>query len=101
MTVEQIYCLAAEGDEIAQQVVDEVHQYLAIALANIVHLVNPGMIVLGGSVAQVGELLIRPIQIRLRELCLAEAFDALRIVQSSLGEEASIIGAVTLALQDM
>ncbi|MBV9709127.1 MAG: ROK family transcriptional regulator, partial [Chloroflexi bacterium] len=56
---------------------------------------------LGGSVAQVGELLIRPIQIRLRELCLVEAFDALRVVQSSLGEEASIIGAVTLALQDM
>jgi glucokinase len=101
ITVEQIYRLAAEGDNIAQQVVNKVHQYLAIALANIVHLVNPGMIVLGGSVAQVGELLIRPTQIRLRELCLAEAFDALRVVQSSLGEEASIIGAVTLALQDM
>jgi len=101
ITAQQIYRLAAEGDKIAQQVVNEVHQYLAIALANIVHLVNPGMIILGGSVAQAGELLIRPIQIRLHELCLAEAVDALRVVQSSLGEEANIIGAVTLALQDM
>src|SRR5205823_5392026 len=46
ITAEQVFRLAAEGDHIAQQIVNEVHRYLGIALANIVHLVNPGMIVL-------------------------------------------------------
>ncbi len=101
ITAEQVFRLAAEGDRIAQHIVDEVHTYLGIALANIVHLVNPGMIILGGSVAQAGELLIEPLQARLQKLCLPAASQSLRIVQGNLGSEANIVGAVTLALQDL
>lgn len=101
ITAEQVFRLAAEGDGIAQHIVDEVHTYLGIALANIVHLVNPGMIILGGSVAQAGELLIEPLQARLQKLCLPAASQSLRIVQGNLGSEANIVGAVTLALQDL
>src|SRR5438876_1635693 len=48
ITAEQVFRLAAEGDSVAQRVVEDVQQYLGIALANIVHLLNPGMIILGG-----------------------------------------------------
>ena len=41
ITAEQVFHLAAEGDTIAQHIVSEVLTYLGIALANIVHLVNP------------------------------------------------------------
>ncbi len=101
ITVDQIYQLAAAGDVIAQHIVQEVHTYLGIALANIVHLMNPGMIILGGPVAQAGELLIAPLRARIEELCLPAATQSLRIVQGSLGSEANLTGAVTLALQDM
>src|ERR1700694_1198362 len=69
ITAEQVFRLAADGDPVAQQIVNEVHTYLGIALANIVHLVNPGMIVLGGPVALAGELLIAPLRARIFELC--------------------------------
>jgi glucokinase len=101
ITAEQVFRLAAEGDKIAQHIVNEVHTYLGIALANIVHLVNPGMIILGGPVALAGELLIAPLQTRITQLCLPAATQSLRFVQSSLGTEANIMGAVTLALQDI
>jgi glucokinase len=101
ITAEQVYRLAADGDKIAQYVVDQVHTYFGIALANIVHLVNPGMIILGGPVAQAGELLIAPLQARIQKLCLPAASQSLRIVQGSLGSEANLVGAVTLALQDL
>jgi glucokinase len=101
ITAEQVFRLAAEGDKIAQHIVNEVHTYLGIALANIVHLVNPGMIILGGPVVLAGELLIAPLQARIAQLCLPAATQSLRIVQSSLGTEANIMGAVTLALQDI
>src|SRR5436309_778355 len=101
VTAEQVFRLAAEGDEVAQRIIDEVNIYLAIALANIVHLINPGIIILGGQVAQAGELLIAPLQDRVRELCLPAANQSIRIVTGKLGQEANILGAVTLALQDM
>jgi glucokinase len=101
LTVEQVYLLASQGDQVALRVVDQVHKYLGIALANIVHLVNPSMIILGGSVAQAGALLITPLQERVQQLCLPAAYQALHIVQGSLGTEADLVGAVTLALQDL
>jgi glucokinase len=101
ITAKQVFLLAAEGDEVARHVVHEVHTYLGIALATIVLLINPGMIVLGGPLAQAGALLIEPLWERVRELCLPAAYESLRIVQGSLGSEANITGAITLALQDM
>lgn len=101
ITAGQIFRLAADGDRVARQVVDEVQTYLGMALANIIHLVNPGIIILGGPVAQAGDLLIAPLQARVSELCLKEASEAARIVQGKLGAEANIVGAITLALQDL
>jgi glucokinase len=101
ITAEQVFLLAAEGDKVAQGIVQDVQTYLSIALANIVQLINPGVIILGGQVAQAGDLLIKPLQARVSELCLAAANSSLRIAQSSFGSEANIVGAVTLALQDI
>jgi glucokinase len=101
ITADQVFLLASEGDKVAQSIVQNVQTYLGIALGNIVQLINPGVIVLGGQVAQAGDLLIKPLQARVHELCLAAANSSLRIAQSSFGSEANIVGAVTLALQDI
>jgi glucokinase len=95
-----VFRLAAGGDKVAQRIVTDVQKYLGIALANIVHLINPSVIILGGQVAQVGGLLIEPLQERLDHLCLA-ASRPVRIVQGTLASEANIVGAVMLALQDI
>jgi glucokinase len=101
ITAEQVFLLAAEGDRVAQGIVNDVHKYLGITLANIVHLVNPGTIILGGPVAQAGELLIAPLREQIQALCLPAASQSLRVAQGSLGSEANLVGAVTLALQDL
>lgn len=97
----QVFQLAAEGDPLAQRVVHDAQTYLAIALANIVHVINPGMIILGGQVALAKDRLIVPLRERIRELCLPTASQGLRVVAGSLGVEANLVGAVTLALQDL
>ena len=101
ITALQVFQLAAEGDSVAQGIVREVETYLGIALANIVHVINPSIIILGGQVAQAGDLLIVPLQARIQALCLPAATQSLRIVQGKYGSEANIVGAVTLALQDV
>ncbi len=101
ITAEQVFRLAAAGDPVAQGITRQVYTYLGIALANIVHVINPGVIILGGQVARAGELLTLPLQERLQDLCLKAACQSLRVVQGSLGSEANLVGAVTLALQDI
>jgi glucokinase len=101
ITAEQVFLLAAEGDKVAQSIIKDVQTYLGIVLANIVQLINPGVIILGGQVAQAGDAFIKPLQARVHDLCPAAANSSLRIVQSSFGSEANIVGAVTLALQDI
>ena len=101
ITAEQVFQLAAEGDKVAQSIVEDVLTYLGIALVNIVNLINPGVIILGGQVAQAGDLLINPLRARVLELSLPSANSSLRIVQGTFGSEANIVGAVTLALQDI
>src|SRR5947209_4124086 len=101
ITAEQVFRLAAEGDGVAQRVVEDVQQYLGIALASIVHLINPGMIILGGPVAQAGDLLIIPLQARIRQLCLPAIAQSVHVVQSKHSSDANIVGAVRLALQDV
>ncbi len=97
----QVFELAAEGDPLAQRVIQDVHTYLGIALANIVHIINPGMIILGGQVALAKDRLIVPLRERIRALCLPSASSSLRVISGSFGSEANLVGAVTLALQDL
>jgi glucokinase len=101
ITADQVFQLSAAGDAIAQHIVEDVHTYLSIALTNIIFIMNPGMIILGGQVALAGELLIAPLQERVNNMCLPAVVEPARIVQSMHGSEANIIGAVTLALQDV
>lgn len=101
LTVAQVFQLADEGDRGAQRVVSDVHTSLGIALANIVHLVNPSMIILGGPVAQAGDLLVKPVEQQIHQLCLPEVCQDLKVVQGHLGVDATLVGAVTLALQDL
>lgn len=97
----QVFELAAEGDKMAQHIVSNVHTYLADALTNIVLLVNPSMIILGGSVARAGDLLLLPIQARIQQTCIPAVSSSLQVVQDHLGSESNVLGAVTLALQDL
>lgn len=101
MTAERVFRLASAGDRIARLVVEEVEIYLGIALANIIHLINPSVIILGGQVAQAGDLLLVPLRSRIHDLCLEAASQSVRIIQGKLGSEANIVGAITLALQDL
>ncbi|MFL5625580.1 MAG: ROK family protein [Ktedonobacteraceae bacterium] len=101
ITAEQVFQLAAEKDSIAERIVADVSRYLGLALANIVHIINPGMIILGGQVALAGDLLIVPLQAQIHDLCLPALGQSLKVVRGKHGSEANIVGAVTLALQDV
>jgi glucokinase len=86
------------GDLVAQQIVAEAGSYLGIAIASMVNLINPAMVVVGGGVAQLGDLLLEPIRKTVRTRSLRSAAQAVRITAATLGRRSSSMGAVVQAL---
>ncbi len=63
ITAETVFWAAEQGDELALQVVADTAVYLGIAIANLINLFNPALIVLGGSVGQIGQVLLEPLRV--------------------------------------
>jgi glucokinase-like ROK family protein len=89
---------ARRGDLVAQQIITDAGAYLGIAVASLVNLFNPGMVVIGGGVSQLGDLLLDPIRKAVQERSLRSAAQAVRITSAVLGRRSSSMGAVVQAI---
>jgi glucokinase len=98
-TVAEIEDAALAGDPLALQVTREAAGYLATAVAGILNLLNPDMIVLGGGLARVGELLLKPLRDTVKSQTLVSSLAASEIRASTLGPRTVAIGAATFALK--
>jgi glucokinase len=91
--------LADQGDPLADQVWKDIGLKIGVGLINVIWLVNPGRIVLGGGVSQAGERLFRYIRETIQNRCEKTFWEKLEVVPAALGNDAGIIGAATLALE--
>lgn len=98
VTAEIVLQAALQGDDIAGKVWNETAEYIAIGLANIIHVLAPPIIVLGGGVAQAGDALIKPIRERLRHHVFYIPLDQIEVVTAALGHDSAILGAALLAI---
>jgi predicted NBD/HSP70 family sugar kinase len=89
--------LAAEGSQQSLAEVRIAARHIGEALAALVSFVNPEVIIIGGSLAQLEETLLAGIRGVIYERALPLATRSLRIETTLLGEEAGTIGAVSLA----
>lgn len=95
---EHVAAGAADGDATALDVVWEFAWWVAVGVANLVNLLDPEVVVIGGGLAEMGDVLLDPVQSRYQELVLApEHRPAVPIVAALLGEQAGAIGAALLA----
>jgi len=76
ITARDVALAAHRGDLVAQQIMIEAGRYLGIAIAGLINLLNPGIVVIGGGVAQTGDLLLEPIRQAVRECSLMAASQA-------------------------
>jgi glucokinase-like ROK family protein len=92
---------AKEGDALAIEVIRESGQFIGDVLASLVNFYNPDMIVIGGGVSNLGNLLLSTIRQSVLNRSLPLATRDLHIVFSSIGADAGVIGAVNLAMDYM
>lgn len=86
----------AAGEGAAERLVDELAANFAVALANMVAMINPGRIVIGGGVSLMGKPLLDRLERHLRSICFAPYRDNWRLVAAELGENVVLAGALLL-----
>jgi predicted NBD/HSP70 family sugar kinase len=95
-TAEQVFAAARSGNGAAVRVVHAEAGHLARALAAVIAVLDPGLIVLGGGIGGNADLLLEPIRRRLGELL---ALTPPPIVMSALGRDAVVLGGLAAGLQ--
>ena len=96
LEAKDIFDAAREGDAFSFDLVDYEAEYLALGIANILNIINPEVVVLGGGVALAGDILLNPMREKMVKYALPVTLEELQIVQGVLGNEAGIKGAVGL-----
>ena len=89
---------ANAGDTIAHKVWEEVGFAIGITLCDIVWLLNPDRVVIGGGVARAGEYVFGPIRRVIEQRTMKIFHESLKIVPAKLGNDAGMIGSAALAL---
>ena len=92
----ELLSMARRGDPKARDVIAKAGRDLGLALANLVDVLNPQMIVIGGGVAAAGNLLLTSARETMRRWTQPLAVKHVRIVRSRLGARASLLGAAKL-----
>jgi glucokinase len=98
VTAKMLAEAAGRGDEVALEVWREAGLRLGTSLAGLVNLLNPECFIIGGGVANAGDLLFDPIREAMESLAMNELGYCTPLVKAELGEEAGLIGAATFAV---
>lgn len=88
---------AQSGDDVARRIWGEVADWLGTALASIAWLLNPDAFVIGGGVAQAGNLLFEPLERRVKSMLSDVVWGALKILPAKFQNESGIIGNAAMA----
>lgn len=97
ITAATVAAAALEGDTLALEIISTAATYLGIGLANLINIFNPEMIIIGGGMAQMGDMLLEVA----RKVAVGKAFQLpaqrVCIIPSQLGYNSALLGAAAFA----
>ena len=99
ITAEAVGVAAKDGDSLALEVILRAATYLGVGMVNVVNIFNPEMIIVGGGMAQMGDLLLNTARQVVKERAFTLSAQSVRIVTAQLGDNAGVLGAAVFARQ--
>ncbi len=94
-----IFDAAQKGDRLAQELIERTGYYLGVGLVNLVDIFNPQLILIGGGLSRMGELLLAPARKVVSQRAFHLPAQAVSIETSRLGTDSAALGAVALVLE--
>ncbi len=87
---------ALQGDPVSLQIFKQMGEIIGIGLSSVVNLLNPEKIIIGGGVADAGEILLGPIRKTIEDRAMPIQKEAVKVVPAQLANAAGVIGASLL-----
>jgi len=101
VTAKVIQTAAEHGDTLARELIADTGYYVGVGLANLINIFNPEVIVIGGGLSNMGNMLLEPAYKVAGERAYKEAYQAVRFALAELGGNSGVLGAVAFALRQM
>ncbi|MBB1534642.1 MULTISPECIES: ROK family protein [unclassified Leptotrichia] len=98
LEAKDIFDVAKEGDAFALDLVDYEADYIALGIGNLLNVLDPEIVVVGGGVSLAGDILFNKVKERLKRYAFPSTTENLKIVAASLGNDAGILGAAYLGM---
>ncbi|RME44905.1 MAG: ROK family protein [Chloroflexi bacterium] len=101
ITAETVARAAGQGDALACQLLSRAAFYIGLGLTNVIHMLEPARILVGGGVSQAGDLLFGPIRETINQRLLSDVYRGVEIMPAGLGSDVGLLGAVALVLAEL
>ncbi|MFA5794880.1 MAG: ROK family protein [Candidatus Brocadiia bacterium] len=96
ITAKKIFDLARRGRKLELEVVKETGWYLGVAIAGLINVLDPELVIIGGKMSEAGDILMNQIRLNVRGRTMPSKSKCPRIVRAKLGGDAGLIGAAAL-----
>ena len=101
VTAQVIHSAAEQGDKLAKELIARTGYYFGVGLANLINIFNPELIVIGGGLSDIGDMLLGPAFKTAEKRAYKEAFQAVRFASAALGRNSGVLGAAAFAFEEM
>jgi len=96
LEINMVFRAFSKGDKLAVEVLETASSYLGIAIANLINLFDPESVILGGYFAAMSDLFMEKLKSTIKKYAQPLSFDEVKILPSSLDDNAVVLGAITL-----
>ena len=98
LTAKHISDAAEAGNELAIAAYERAGKYIGLAIADLVHIFNTSLIIIGGGVSRAGDLLFDPIRRSVTNSVISDVYlDNFQILPAALGDDSGLMGALVLS----
>jgi len=101
ITMDEIIEAAKQGDKVVLSVLEDYARHLAVGICNLINIFNPELVILGGTLSGAGQWLVPVINASMQQNVLPPLRNITRIEVSARGEDACLLGAIALVLDDI
>lgn len=101
ISLRHIFQAARENDTLAVELLDNSARKLGIKIAYLVNLLNPETVIIGGGLEEAGESFLNTVRSTINDWAFKEMASSVKIVYSSLGENAVSLGAASLVMRQI
>ena len=101
VNAEMIHKAAQASDDLANELIARTAYYLGVGLANLINIFNPEVIVIGGGLSNIGDMLLQPAIEEAGRRAFEQAYQSVLFARAELGRNSGVLGAAAFAVEKM